>query len=100
MHQFFWASLTPSSPKPEMSAYLRGVEDELHARLSDPAVFRLAAGERVARVLTYHSSARASDTRAFRANKVISDVHTDFTRGSGPAVLEHILRETRSFGHH
>ncbi len=42
---------------------------------------------------------KAHARTAGRRQSIISDVHTDFTRDSGPAVLRHLLREDGQLGH-
>ena len=42
---------------------------------------------------------KAHARTAGRRQSIISDVHTDFTRDSGPAVLRHLLRPDGQLGH-
>ena len=45
------------------------------------------------------SDRKAHARTAGRRQSIISDVHTDFTRDSGPAVLRHLLRADGQLGH-
>lgn len=76
----------------EMAAHKRLIEDFVRTKLLVPGHFHLGGHERVSHVIAYNHAVRCSDNRQCRGSKpIISDVHSDFTRTSGPNVLAHVL---------
>jgi hypothetical protein len=75
-----------------MAAHKHSIEEFVRVKLQAPGNFKLSCNERVSHVIAYNHAVRCSDNRQCRGAKpIISDVHTDFTRASGPIVLAHVL---------
>ena len=113
--------------KGAFATYLRGVEKFVRSSLEDSSNFHLAPGEFVYTAVAYNHAVRCSEARSQqrpgvstrqgqnqsqsehtarethagsvgKRRGVIADVHSDFTRLSGPAVLRHILCEDGAAG--
>lgn len=85
--------------KGAMMEYIRNVEAFVLTKLQHGTNFRLAPGEHVHSTAAYNHVVRCSGERGgergqpqpVAGDHVISEVHSDFTQASGPAVLRHVL---------